>query len=94
MNSVYGSQPLDYGEDMYPIPLGNLMRITSFVDACLGYFKITGKSITGIIHLINQTPIKYFVSFKILWKPPLMVQSLLLPSNALNKSESYRKPQS
>ena len=37
INSVYGTQPLDYAEDMYPPPLGNLMRITSFVDACLGY---------------------------------------------------------
>ena len=65
MNSVYGNQPMDLDEDIYPIPLGNLMKITSFVDACLGYYKVTGKSITGIIHLINQTPIKYFASFKI-----------------------------
>ena len=36
------------------------MRITSFIDACLGYCKMTGKSITGIIHILNQTPIKYF----------------------------------
>ena len=36
------------------------MRITSFVDACLDYCKMTGKSITCIIHLLNQTPIKYF----------------------------------
>ena len=60
MNSVYGNTPLDLDNDMYPVPLGNLMRITSFVDACLGYCKVTGKSITGIIHLIKQTPIKYF----------------------------------
>ena len=57
---------LDYGEDIYPTPLGNLMRIISFVDACLGYCKVTRKSITGIIHLMNHTPIKYFVNFKIL----------------------------
>ena len=37
-----------------------MMRISSFVDACLGYCKVTGKSITGIIHLVNQTPIKFF----------------------------------
>ena len=36
------------------------MRISSFVDACLGYCKVTGKSITGIIHLVNQTPVKFF----------------------------------
>ena len=60
INSVYGLQPLDCGEDMYPIPLGNLMRTISFVNACLGYCKVTGKSITGIIHLLNQTPVKYF----------------------------------
>ena len=63
MNSVYGNKPLDLDEDMYPVPLENLMRITSFVDSCLGYCKVTGKSITGIIHLINQTPIKYFCKF-------------------------------
>ena len=35
------------------------MRISSFVDAYLGYCKVTGKSITGIIHLVNQTPVDF-----------------------------------
>ena len=61
MYSVYGSSSVWEDEhDMYPIPLGNLMRISSFVDTCLGYYKVTGKSITGIIHLVNQTPVKFF----------------------------------
>ena len=51
---------MDCEEDMYLTSLGNLMRITSFADTCLGYCMVTGKFITGIIHLINQTPIKYF----------------------------------
>ena len=61
MHSVYGIPDEEvWDEDLYPPPLGNIMRISSFVDACLGYCKETGKSITSIIHLVNQTPIKFF----------------------------------
>ena len=61
MYSIYGDgSNIDEGWDEYPIPLGKPVRISSFVDACLEFCKVTGKSVTGIIHLVNQTPIAFF----------------------------------
>ena len=40
--------------------IGNPVRINSFKDSSLKYYKVTGKSVTGIIHLINQTFIAWF----------------------------------
>ena len=94
MNLVYRTQPLDCGEDMYPIPLGNLMRITSFVDAYLGYCKMTGKFITGIIHLLNQTPVKYFCKLQNTVETPTYGLEFVVPSKLLSKLESYKRPSS
>ena len=92
MHSVYGNpNDEDWDEDMYPLPLGNMMRICSFVDTCLGYCKVTGKSITGIIHLVNQTPVKFFSNYKILLRQLLMVPSSWRQGNALNRSENFRR---
>ena len=43
-----------------PVPKGYLVRTTSFVDANLQHCKVTGKSATGILHFLNQTPIDWF----------------------------------
>ena len=43
-----------------PAPKGKLARTTTFVDATLMYCKVTGKSATGVIHLLNQTPVDTF----------------------------------
>ena len=39
---------------------GKLARINTFVDANLLHCKVTGKSSTGILHLLNQTPVDWF----------------------------------
>ena len=61
MYSVYGDgSNVNEGWEEYPEPLGNPVRISSFKDSSLEHCKVTGKSVTGIIHLINQTPIAWF----------------------------------
>jgi hypothetical protein len=57
--SVYGREEEEIPEDM-PTPRGKSMRITTYEDANLMHDLITGKSMSGIIHLINQTPIMWF----------------------------------
>jgi hypothetical protein len=47
-------------DPMDPTPKGHAVRTTSFVDANLQHCKITGKSATGILHFLNQTPIDWF----------------------------------
>ena len=43
-----------------PIPLGLRVLFTTYVDANLYHDLISGKSVTGIIHLANQTPVDWF----------------------------------
>jgi hypothetical protein len=57
--SVYDNANEEMPPDM-PIPKGKYVRTTSYVDANLMHCLVTGRSMTGIIHLINQTPIQWF----------------------------------
>ena len=43
-----------------PKPLGKLVKTTHYVDANLMHDLISGRSVTGIIHLLNKTPIDWF----------------------------------
>ena len=43
-----------------PPPLGKPVTLTHFVDANLYHDMLTGRSVTGILHLANQTPIDWF----------------------------------
>ena len=43
-----------------PPPLGKHVRMTSYVDANLYHDYISGRSVTGIIHNFNKTPIDTF----------------------------------
>ena len=43
-----------------PTALGKEVVLTTFVDANLYHDLVTGRSVTGILHLINQTPIDWF----------------------------------
>ena len=50
-------------EDVDPmdhVPKGHMVRTTTFVDANLQHCKVTGKSATGILHFVNQTPVDWF----------------------------------
>ena len=59
MYTVYGDCSEEIPSDLPP-PKGKLVRMTTFVDANLMHCKVTGKSATGILHLVNQTPVEWF----------------------------------
>eukprot|EP00977_Amphora_coffeiformis_P023324 scaffold13003_cov122-Amphora_coffeaeformis.AAC.5 len=60
MYSIYGTPQEGVPEGMFPPPKGKLVRTSTFVDANLMHDLTTGRSCTGILHLINQTPIDWF----------------------------------
>ena len=43
-----------------PIPKGKSVKTTSFYDANLYHDLISGKSVTGVLHLLNRTPIDWY----------------------------------
>ena len=43
-----------------PIPLGRRVTLTHYFDANLYHDMVSGRSVTGILHLINKTPIDWF----------------------------------
>jgi hypothetical protein len=59
INSVYGPNPEELPDNM-PTPLGKPFRTTTYEDANLVHCLVTGRSMSGIIHLVNQTPIQWF----------------------------------
>ena len=56
---VYHPCKEDIPTDM-PTPRGKLVRTTTFIDANLMHDLVTGRSATGIIHLLNKTPIDWY----------------------------------
>ena len=59
MESIYGCPPEDV-DPKAPTPKGKQVRTTSFVDANLMHDAVTGRSCTGIIECVNQTPMDWF----------------------------------
>jgi hypothetical protein len=57
--SVYGELSELLPTDA-PAPLGNYVTLTHYVDANLMHDVLTGRSVTGILHLANKTPIDWF----------------------------------
>ena len=57
--SVYGN-PVEIIPDDAPEPLGLPVILTHYVDANLYHDMMTGRSVTGIIHMLNGTPFDYF----------------------------------
>ena len=57
--SVYGKSKEELPNDM-PTPRGKPVRTTTFEDANLMHDLVTGRSCTGILHIVNQTPIDWF----------------------------------
>jgi hypothetical protein len=43
-----------------PEPLGKPVVTTTYVDANLYHCMLTGKSVSGILHLFNKTPVDWF----------------------------------
>ena len=46
--------------DDVPKPLGKRVQLTTYVDANLYHDLISGRSVTGILHLANKTPIDWY----------------------------------
>ena len=59
MYSVYGNVKEQIPHDI-PEALGNEVLTTTYVDANLYHDMITGRSVTGVLHLLNGTPIDWF----------------------------------
>jgi hypothetical protein len=57
--SVYGNVKEELPRDA-PKPLGKPVVLTSYVDANLYHDMTTGRSVTGVLHFINQTPIEWY----------------------------------
>ena len=57
--SVYGNIHEEIPSNA-PVPLGKSVTLTHFVDANLFHDRLTGRSVTGILHLLNQTPMDWF----------------------------------
>ena len=60
MHSVYGNECKGKVPEGLPPPKGKTVRTVTFVDANLMHCKVTGKSATGVFHLVNQTPIEAY----------------------------------
>jgi hypothetical protein len=43
-----------------PEPLGKAVLTTSYVDANLYHDFLMGRSVTGVLHLVNQTPVDWY----------------------------------
>jgi hypothetical protein len=57
--SVYGELSEVLPTDAPP-PLGRYVTLTHYVDANLMHDIVTGRSVTGILHLINKTPFDWY----------------------------------
>ena len=58
-HSVYGDVKEQVPQDAPP-PLGRYVTLTHYVDANLMHCVLTGRSVTGVLHLMNKTPIDWF----------------------------------
>jgi hypothetical protein len=57
--TIYGNVVEEIPHDA-PRPLGPEVVMTTYVDANLCHDMTTGRAVTGIIHLLNQTPIDFY----------------------------------
>ena len=57
--TVYGKAKELLPEDAPP-PKGKPVRTTTYKDANLNHCLATGKAVTGVIHLLNQTPVDWY----------------------------------
>ena len=57
--TIYGNAREIIPKDA-PEPLGNNITLSHFVNTNLYHDMMTGRSVTGILHFCNQTPIDWF----------------------------------
>jgi len=58
-NTVYGDVSEILPKDA-PVLLGNYITLSHYVDANLYHDMLTGRSVTGILHYLNKTPIDWY----------------------------------
>jgi len=58
-STVYGDVSKILPKDA-PVPLGNFVMLSHYVDANLYHDMLTGRSVTGILHYLNKTPIDWY----------------------------------
>ena len=58
-SSFYGNVKEEIPKDI-PKPLGNSVITTTFLDANLLHYIVTGKSVTAVLYFINTTPTDWF----------------------------------
>ena len=59
METVYGNPQEEVPHD-FPQPKGKVVHTTTYADANLLHNLVTGRSATGLLHFLNQTPIDTF----------------------------------
>jgi hypothetical protein len=57
--SIYGNVTEDIPTDA-PVPLGKYVMLTHYLDANLYHDMLTGRSVSGILHFVNQTPLDWY----------------------------------
>jgi hypothetical protein len=57
--SVYGNVTEEMPTDA-PKPKGKSVVLTTYVDANLYHDLVTGRAVTGVLHLVNKTPFEWF----------------------------------
>ena len=57
--TVYGDVKEEMPTDAPP-PKGKPVILTTYVDANLYHDYVTGRAVTGVLHLVNQTPFEWF----------------------------------
>ena len=63
MYSVYGEKEEEFLKGL-PVARGKTVRISAFEDSSLGACKVTGRSSTGILVFLNQTPIEWYAKLQ------------------------------
>jgi len=58
-HSTYGDVKEETPQDA-PMPLGKRVGLTSYVDANLCHDMTTGRSVTGVLHFLNQMPCEWY----------------------------------
>ena len=85
MDTIYGPVSEELPANMPP-PRGQLVHTTTFFDANLMHNNVvTGRSCTGVLHLLNQTPSSWFSSRQVRSRPLPMARNLWLSDRQSNK---------
>jgi len=58
-STIYGDVSEILPKDA-PVPLGNFVMLSHYVDANLYHDMLTGRSVTGILHYLNKMPINWY----------------------------------